>query len=154
MRQRWIRIGILAVVLLAVVFGARLIIRIWHDGNAEAEERISLGALIAVALVMIVTAIWWGRLRPIGEVVADLAGAAVPVCVLNVLVGPFVLGTTPAQIGAGDSFNAVWLFAAFTGGGVLIGLLLVIMVGQDYKSRSLKNFAESKLTKPRRAVRR
>jgi hypothetical protein len=153
-RQRWLRIGILAGVLLVVVFGARLIIRIWHDGNAEAEEQISLGALIVVALVMMVAAIWWGRLRPIGVVVADLAGAAVAICALNVLVGPFVLGTTPAQIGAGDSFNAVWLFAGFAGGGVLVGLLLLIAVGRDYKSQSLKRFAESKLTKPKRAVRR
>jgi hypothetical protein len=154
MRGRWLRIGILAVVLLAVTFGGRLIIRIWHEGNIDAEEQIALGALGAVALVMMVAAIWWGRLRPIGVVVADLAGAAVPACTVNVLVGPFVSGTTPAQIGAGDSFNAVWLFAAFAGGGVLIGMLLLIMIGKDYKSQSLKRFAESKLTKPRRPVRR
>jgi hypothetical protein len=154
MRQRWLRIGILAGVLLVVVFGGRLVIRIWHEGNVDAEERISIGALIAVALAMLVTAIWWGRLRPMGVVVADLAGAAVPVCALNVFVGPFLAGTTPAQIGAGDSFNAAWLFAVFAGGGVLIGLLLLIMVGRDYKSQSLKRFAESKLTKPKRPVRR
>jgi hypothetical protein len=154
MRQRWLRIGILAGALLVVVFGGRLIIRIWHEGNVDAEEQISLGTLGAVALVVLVTAIWWGRLRPMGVVVADLAGAAVPVCTLNVIVGPFLAGTTPAEIGAGDSFNAVWLFAAFAGGGALIGMLLLIMVGKDYKSQSLKRFAESKLTKPHRPVRR
>lgn len=154
MRQRWLRIGILAGVLLVVAFGGRLIIRIWHEGNVDAEEQISLIALGLVALAMMVAAIWWGRLRPLGVVVADLAGAAVPVCALNVFVGPFVTGTTPAQIGAGDSFNAAWLFAAFAGGGVLIGMLLLITAGKDYKSRSLKAFAESRLTKPRRAVRR
>jgi hypothetical protein len=152
-QRRWLRIGILAVVLLAVIFGGRLVIRIWHEGNADAEERISLYTLGAVALVMLVTAIWWGRLRPIGVVVADLAGAGVPACAINVIAGPFISGTTPAQIGAGDSFNAVWLFAGFAGGGVLVGLLLLITVGKDYKSRSLKLFAESKSTKPRRAVR-
>lgn len=154
MGQRWLRIGILAGVLLVVVFGARLIIRIWHEGNIDAEEQISLGALIAVAVVMLVTGIWWGRQRPLGVVVADLAGGAVPIGALNVFVGPFVSGTSPAEIGAGDSFNAGWLFAGFAGGGALIGLLLLIMVGQDYKSKSLKHFAEAKRTKPQRAVRR
>jgi hypothetical protein len=154
MKARWLRIGILAAALLAISIAARLVVRIWFEGEIDAEERVTLITLGAIAVVMAVSAIWWGRLRPMGIVIADLAGAAVAAAAVNLLAGPFVSGTTPAQVGVGDSFNAAWQYAAAAGGGALIGLLLLIMVGKDYKSQSLKRFAESKLTKPRRPVRR
>jgi hypothetical protein len=154
MRDRWLRIGILAGALLAIALIGRLVVRIWFDGEIDAEERITLITLAAIGLTMAVLAVWWGRLRPIGVVIADLAGAAVAAGLVNLFAGPFVNGSTPAQIGAGDLFNAAWQYAAAAAGGTLIGLLLLIMVGKDYKSQSLKRFAESKLTKPSRPVRR
>jgi hypothetical protein len=154
MKERWLRIGILAAVLLAVSLAGRLVVRIWFEGEIDAEERLTVLTLGALAVVMAVSAIWWGRLRSMGIVIADLAGAAVAAGILNLLVGPFVSGTTPAAIGVGDSFNAAWQYAAAVGIGTIIGLLLLIAAGKDYKSQSLKRFAESKLTKPRRPVRR
>jgi hypothetical protein len=154
MRDRWLRIGILAGALLAIALIGRLAVRIWFDGEIDAEERITLITLAAIGLTMAVLAVWWGRLRPIGVVIADLAGAAVAAGLVNLFAGPFVNSSTPAQIGAGDLFNAAWQYAAAAAGGTLIGLLLLIMVGKDYKSQSLKRFAESKLTKPSRPVRR
>lgn len=127
MRDRWLRIGILAGVLLAICVVGRLVVRIWFDGEIEAEDRIALLTLGAVGVVMAVSAIWWGRVRPMGVVIADLAGAAVAVGLLNLFAGPFINRTTPAQIGAGDLFNAAWQYAAAAGGGALIGLLLLII---------------------------
>lgn len=154
MRERLLRIGILAGVVLAICVIGRLVVRIWFDGEVETEERVALLTLGAIGVVMAVVAIWWGRLRPLGVVIADFAGAAVAAGLVNLFLGPFINGTTPAQIGAGDLFNAAWQYAAAAGGGALIGLLLLIMVGKDYKSQSLKRFAEARLTKPRRPVRR
>jgi hypothetical protein len=154
MRDRWLRIGILAGVLLAICVVGRLVVRFWFDGETDTEERIALITLGAIGVVMAVVAIWWGRLRPLGVVVADLAGAAVAAGLVNLFAGPFLNSTSPAQIGAGDLFNAAWQYAAAAAGGAVIGLLLLIMVGKDYKSQSLKRFAEAKLTKPRRPVRR
>jgi hypothetical protein len=154
MRQRLLRLGIVAAALLVISLAGRLVVRIWFDGEVDAEQRVTWITLGAIAVAMAVTAIWWGRLRPIGVVIADLAGAAVAAGLVNLFAGPFVNGTTPAQIGAGDLFNAAWQYAGAAGGGGLIGLLLLIMVGKDYKSQSLKRFAESRLTKPRRPVRR
>ncbi|HEY8473492.1 MAG TPA: hypothetical protein VIL37_12770 [Natronosporangium sp.] len=154
MRERWLRIGILAGVLLAICVIGRLVVRIWFDGEIESEERVAWITLGAVGVVLAGVAIWWARLRTIGVVVADIAGAAIAAGLVNLLFGPFINGTTPAQLGAGALFEAAWQYAAAAGLGTLIGLLLLIAAGKDYKSQSLKRFAEAKLTKPRRPVRR
>ncbi|MPZ28888.1 MAG: hypothetical protein GEV12_21435 [Micromonosporaceae bacterium] len=154
MRKRWLRIGILAGALFVINVAGRLVVRLGSIEEVDSQDRVTLLTYAAVGLLMAVLAIWWGRLRPLGVVVADLAGAAVAAGVLILLVGPFVSGTSPAAVGVGDSFNVAWQFAGFVAGGSLLGMLLLIMVGRDYKSRSLKQFAESKLTKPHRPVRR
>ena len=154
MKARWMRIGILTGVLFAINVIGRLVVRIGSIEEPDTQDLVTLLAYGAVALSMAVLAIWWGRLRPMGEVVADLAGGAVAAGVLILLVGPFVSGTSPAAIGVGDSFTVAWQYAGFAAGGGLVGLLLLIMVGRDYKSQSLKRFAEAKLTKPHRPVRR
>lgn len=154
MRQRWLRIGILAGVLFAINVVGRLVVRLGSVDSIDSQERVTLLTYAVTAVVMAAVAGWWVRLRPMGVVVADLAGGAVGALVLILLAGPFVSGTSPAEVGAGDSFEAAWQYAGFAGGGALVGLLLLIMVGKDYKSQSLKRFAEAKLTKPRRPVRR
>lgn len=154
MRERWLRIGILAAVLFAANAAGRLVVRFGSIDDVDTQQRVTLLTYGVIALVMAGLAGWWVRLRPMGVVVADLAGGAVGAGVLILLVGPFLSGTTPAQVGAGDSFEAAWQYAGFAVAGALVGLLLLVTVGRDYKSQSLKRFAESKLTKPHRPVRR
>jgi hypothetical protein len=154
MRQRWLRIGTLAGALFLVNLIGRLVVRLGSIEDGDTRDLVTLLAFGVVAVVMAVAAIWWGRLRPTGEVVADLAASALAAGVVILLVGPFVSGTTPAAVGAGDSVTAAWQFAGFAAGGALVGLLFLIMVGRDHKSQSLKRFAEAKLAKPRRPVRR
>jgi hypothetical protein len=74
--------------------------------------------------------------------------------VLTIFIGPFISGSQPFAAGAGAFFSQIWLYAGFTAGGVLLGYLLLTALGRDYRSQSLKRFAEAKLTKPRRVVRR
>lgn len=154
MRERWLRIGILAGALFAINLVGRLVVRLGSMEDADTQDTVTLVTYGAVALLMAVLAGWWARLRSVGVVVADLAGGAVAAVLLILLVGPFVSGTSPAAVGAGDSFEAAWQFVGFAAGGTLVGMLLVIMLGKDYKSQSLKRFAEAKLTKPKRPVRR
>jgi nucleoside permease NupC len=154
MRERWLRIGFLAGALFVINVVGRLVVRLGSVDEVDTQELVTLVTYGVVGLVMGVVAGWWVRLRPLGVVVADLAGGSVAAVVLILLVGPFVSRTSPAAVGVGDSFEAAWQFIGFAGGGALVGMLLVIMVGRDYKSRSLKRFAEAKLTKPHRPVRR
>jgi hypothetical protein len=154
MRERWLRIGILAGVVFAMSVAGRLVVRLGSIDDPDTQGNVTWATYGAIGLVLAVVAVWWGRIRPIGVVVADLAGGAVAGCLLNLFVGPFVSGTTPGEVGAGDTFEAAWQFAGFAGGGALVGLLLLIMVGKDHKSQSLKRFAEARKTKPHRPVRR
>jgi len=43
---------------------------------------------------------------------------------------------------------------AAAGGGAVLGMLVAIALGRDYRSRALKRYTELKLAKPRRVVRR
>ncbi|QSB13856.1 hypothetical protein JQS43_20235 [Natronosporangium hydrolyticum] len=150
MRERLLRIGILAGVLFAVNVVGRLIVRIGGVEEVTAQQRWTLVAYGVIGLAMAVAGVSWARRRPLGIVAADLAGAAVAAGVLVLTVGPFVSGTTPAEVGAGDSFEAAWQYAGFAAGGAAVGVLLLTMLGLDYRSQSLKRFAEAKSTRPAR----
>lgn len=107
-----------------------------------------------VALVLAVVAFRWGRDRPLGVLVADMAGAVVLACLATVLIGPAVFGANPVGGGAGEFFAQIWLYGGFSAGGFLLGYLLLVVLAKDYRSRQLAEFAKAKLSKPRRVVRR
>lgn len=153
MVRRWLWIGVVGAVLFALNVVNRLWVRIGSVEDPERQEVIGLYSLIAMALVMAVVAVLWGRQRPGGEVVADLAGAGVLGILLTVVAGPFVSGGTPNGDGITETMAQLGLLAAFIGGGALAGMCLLIMLGKDYRSRSLARFAASKLSKPQRVVR-
>jgi len=154
MRERWLPVGVLAVGLFAINVVARLVARLWFNGDLAAADRITLLMLLAVGLVSLVTAAVWSRSRPVGRWVADLAAAAFVGLLLAIFVGPFISGTTPFADGAGEFFKQVWQWSGFVVGGAAIGFMVVTALGLDYRSQSLKRFAEAKLAKPRRVVRR
>ena len=69
---------------------------------------------------------------------AALVGLPAP----TVLVGPAVFGANPFAGGAGDFFAQIWLYAGFSVGGFLLGYLLLVVLGRDYRSRQLAAYAE------------
>lgn len=154
MRERWLRIGVLAAVLFAINVAARLVARLAFDSDDDKQTTLGLLSLAAVGLVFAVMAFVWGRDRPLGVLVADLAGAAVIGCALTIFVGPFISGEGPFSDGAGIFFGQIWQYAGFSGGGTLLGFLLLTALGLDHKSQTLKRIAETRLAKPRRPVRR
>ena len=154
MKQRWLRIGLLAGIVFALNVIGRLVVRLGSIEDVETQDRVSLFTLIAIAVAMATTAVVWGRQRPQGDVVGELAGAAVAGGVLSLFVGPFASDSTPVADGLNVFLAEAGIYAGFAGGGALVGLLLLIMLGKDYKSRSLARYAEEKLAKPRRPVRR
>lgn len=150
MRRRWMRVGALAVGLIAINAVARLVVRIWHQFNFDAQDRIAMIALGAVALTMAVMALVWGRRFPQGVAVADLGIAAAVGGLVSILAGPLIAGFSPFREGTAGFFSQVGLYAGFAGGGALIGMCILIALGQDHRSRSLQRYAESRLTRPRR----
>ena len=153
-QQRWFPIAALAVGLFAINLVARLVIRFGFDSEDAAQSR---ATIIMFGLIGLVLAVWTflvaQRRRP-SEWLPDAAFAAVGAMLLSVLVGPFVSGGQPFADGAGTFFAQIWLYAGFAIVGTLLGYWVAVMLGRDYRSRSLKAFTQARMAKPRRVVRR
>ena len=154
-QQRWFPIAALAVGLFAINVVTRLVIRLAFNGNDGAESKASI---VMFALIGLTLAAWTFRAaqrrKPIDWLVPDLVLGAAGGMLLTVLVGPFVSGNQPFDDGAGNFFSQIWLYAGFAIVGTLIGYWTSMVLGRDYRSRSLKAFAERSAARPRRPVRR
>ena len=154
MRQGWRPIAVLAVVLFAINVVTRLVVRLWFEGNATAESRASIVMFALIGLVLAAVVFVRCQRVPPGTWLPEIVAAAVGGLLLTVLVGPFVSGDTPFQGGAGAFFSQVWLYGGFAIAGALLGYWIATALGRDHRSKTLKAFAEAKLSKPRRVVRR
>lgn len=154
MRERWLPVGVLAGVLFAVNVVARLVARIAFAGDAEVQDRLSLAMFAVIGVILAVVAFRWGGRHPVGRWGADVGAAVLVAMALTIFVGPFISGSYPFANGAGEFFSQIWLYAGFTGGGALVGYLVLTALGWDHRSRSLKRLAEAKTAKPPRVVRR
>jgi len=153
-QQRWFPAAALAVGLFAINVIARLVIRLGFENENAAAGRATVVMFSVIGLTLAVwTFLACQRKRPSGWL-PDLVAGAVAALLLTVLVGPFVSGGQPFKTGAGDFFFQVWLYAGFAIAGTLLGYWVAMMLGQDYRSRSLKAFTELRKAKPRRVVRR
>jgi hypothetical protein len=147
-------VGVLAGLLFAVNAIARVVVKLVAADSDRNQIGVGLVALSAVGVVMVGAAYWWARRHPMPRVLADLAVAVGVACLLSVLVGPLLVGSRPLAEGAGLFLREIWTYVAFAGGGALFGLLVVMALGQDWKSQAWKRYAEQARSRPRRAVRR
>jgi prolipoprotein diacylglyceryltransferase len=154
MRQRWVPVAVLAAVLFAINVVTRLVVRLGFEGSDTAQNRASLIMFAVIGLVFAVVVFVRSREVPPSRWLPVLVVAAVTGMLLTILVGPFVSGDTPFTNGAGAFFSQVWLYGGFSIVGSLLGYWIATALGVDYRSKSLKAFAEAKLTRPRRIVRR
>lgn len=154
-QQRWFTIAALAVGLFAVNAVTRLVIRLGFKSDDSAQTKASIIMFAAVGLVL---AGWTftvaQRRRPSEWLVPDLVVGAVSAMLLTVLVGPLVSGGQPFDQGAGNFFAQIWLYCGFAIVGTLLGYWVAMVLGRDYRSRSLKAFTEVRAARPRRPVRR
>jgi hypothetical protein len=157
MRYRLLRVGVLAAGLFTLNATARLAARFGYgDGTAEhqmAQDNLAWVGWGALALILAVTAAWWARLRPIGEVAGEMAVAAGVAGLLYVTVGPFLSEPPRFLDGVGGAIVDLAVYLLVAGVGAAIGALIMIAAGLDHKSRLLKSYAQARSTKPRRAVR-
>jgi hypothetical protein len=153
-QQRWFPSAVLAVGLFAINVVTRLVVRLGFNGNDAAENRASIVMFFLIGVTLaVVTFIRAESVRVI-RWVPEVGSGALAGMLLTVLVGPFISGDTPFSGGAGNFFAQVWLYAGFAIVGVLLGYWLATALGRDYRSRSLKAYAQARAAKPRRVVRR
>ena len=157
MRSRLLRVGALAGTLFAINVVARVLARFaYGDGTPEhvaAQDRLTWLGWGAVALVMAVTAAWWAQRRPQGVVAGELAGAGAVAGLLFAVGGPFISEPPRFEDGVGGAIIQFAVYLLVVGIGALVGMLVVIALGLDHKSRELKRYARSRSTRPRRALR-
>ena len=153
-QQRWFPIAALAIGLFAINVVARLVIRFGFQDDDAAEDR---ATIVMFAIIGLTLAIWTflsaQRRRP-SEWLPRVGFGALGGMLLTVLVGPFISGSQPFRNGAGDFFSQIWLYAGFAIVGTVLGYWLAMLLGRDYRSRSLKAFAEQRKANPRKVVRR
>jgi hypothetical protein len=154
MRERWLPVGLLAGALFGINVVARLVTRFTAKDDVARQDVITLVTLAAIGLTIGAVAFAWSRRRPLHRLLADLGAAAGVALLLSIFVGPFISGTTPFAAGAGAFFGQIWQYGAAVIIGTALGFSVATALGLDYKSRSLKRYADSHLSKPRRVVRR
>ncbi|MGC9668819.1 hypothetical protein ACNTMW_19955 [Planosporangium sp. 12N6] len=154
MKQRWLPVGVLGGALLAANVIARWVVRLFGSNNDGFTTRIGMVALATVAVVMAVAAFWWARRQPMARVLGDLALGALVGCLLSVLVGPLLVGTTPLRDGVDFFINQILYFLGIAAAGTVFGLLVVMALGRDHKAQSWKRYEEQLRSRPRRVVRR
>jgi hypothetical protein len=110
------------------------------------------------AVVGLTVAVWTfvasQRRRPSEWLLPDLVFGALTGMLLTVLAGPFVSGGYPFDSGAGYFFSQIWLYGGFVIAGTVLGYWAAMMLGRDYRSRSLKAYTQARSAKPRKVVRR
>jgi hypothetical protein len=153
-KQRWLPVGVLGGALFATNVIARWVVRLFAGQDDKFTTRIGVVALVTIAVVMAAAAYRWARRYPTPRVIGDLALGALVGCLLSVLISPLLVGTTPIKDGVDFFINQILYFLALAAGGTVFGLLVVMALGQDYKSQSWKRYAEQFRSKPRRVVRR
>jgi hypothetical protein len=140
--KRWVRVGVLALVIFVVNGLSRFIT--WKADIVKDTEQLRLG-LVALAFVTLIIAVatgWWAVRYPFGRIFADV-GAAVGIGgLLSVLIGPFLGGATPFAGGLGFFVGQVLMFAGLAAVGVFLGYVSVVALGKDWKSRGLKRYEE------------
>jgi hypothetical protein len=154
MKERWLPVGILAGILFLINFAGRLAVQFWAKDNDDRQINIGLTAFVLIGVAMVGAAVRWIRRYPMQRAWGDLLAAIGAGGLAAIFIGPLLLLGSPFHGGAGDFFRQIWLYLGLTLGGAIFGMLIVMTLGQDWKSRAWKRYAEQATSKPRKVVRR
>jgi hypothetical protein len=152
-KNRWVRVGLLAAGILLVNVASRFItwkFKIVDESQLTKLDAVLIG-LLAV-LVMAATA-WWAVRYPFPRVFADVGFAVLAGVLLCLTVAPIAGGQHPFTESLGV---LVAEFVVFTGVIAVFGFLAflaVVTLGKDWKSRGLRKYQQNYLKRPHRTVR-
>jgi hypothetical protein len=154
MDKRYKPIAYVAGGLFVMIAVAQALIHFGFHDHDQPSFVIALICDIVVGLTFCVFGCWayirFPGTRAVGEILATWGIA----CLLIVLVAPLAGASYPFHSGAGDFFQGIWIFAAVGLGGALLGALIAVGSGKDYRAQALARFQMTAQAKPRRVVKR
>jgi hypothetical protein len=153
MRARWLPVGLVALGIFAINVAARVGTRQFEIVDPDDQVLLGLIGMIAVAVLLVAVTARWAVRHPLGRVVADLGLAVVVGSALSLVFGPFAAGSRPFVEGLGAFVGQVVMFLGIAAVGLLLGFLIVVALGKDWKSRGLRNYELNYQRRPRRPVR-
>jgi hypothetical protein len=152
MKQRWIRVGLLALAIVVVNVVSRFVT--WKfDLKDGAQDTAGLIAILVVAAVLAGATAWWAVKFPFTRAFADLGAATIVAALVALILGPFAGGTKPFEEGLGLFVGEFLMFLGVAAVGAVLGFLAVVALGKDWKSRGLRRYEERYAKRPHRSVR-
>lgn len=152
-----------------VIFLANIIVRILgltvYRKSDNGQINSGLVFLAVLAVIMVVAAYWWSVRYPSSRALPELGLVLLSATIACVLIGPVFSGAlsrlhhpkvsaNPFDGGAGLFFSEIWHLLGIGIGGAIIGLLVAMAIGRDYRAQQLKEFTKTVGSKPHRVVRR
>jgi hypothetical protein len=153
MRQRWTRVGLLALAIVVINVVSRFVT--WKFDLVSEDQQSALGfvAIIIVAVVLVGATAWWSIRFPFTRAFADLGVATIVGALLSLILGPFAGGAKPFAEGLGLFVGEFLMFLGIAAVGAVLGFLAVVALGKDWKSRGLRRYEERYSKRPHRSVR-
>lgn len=149
-RERWLPVVILMAALVAVNGVARFVV--WQAEVADDDNQILIGLLatIVAALLCVPAGVRWAYRYRMSRVVADIGLAVVVAALLVVLVAPYFGGSTPLAEGFGFAVRQFLFYGGVMAFGAALGVLGIVTLGKDWKSRGWKRHEDQMRRKPKR----
>jgi hypothetical protein len=120
-----------------------------HHGVQDAVGIIEI-ALIGVVVAAVMFR--WASRMPLVEVMPRTLAAIAIGCVASVLISPLAGGSYPFKGGAGDFFLRVWIFLGVSLAGMLLGYVVAVAMGRDYRAQALKGMERARPAAANRAA--
>jgi len=154
LRHRWTPILLVAAGLFAINVISRVIL--WATGVQSDVKMTEAGfySMLAMALVGGYAGFRWAKRYEMVRVVGEVSAAIVIATLLAVFVGPLIVGLSPVDGGTGIVLRQLGLCFAVCALGAFVGLLIVLAMGADRKSRAWKATEDRLRAKPRRVAKR
>jgi hypothetical protein len=142
-KQRWLRVGLLALGLFAVNVIARVVTEVGDVTTDSGRDLVAYGGMAAVFVAVAVAGAWWAVRYPFSRIVFDVGAAVIIFALLSILVGPLFVGDSPFASGLAFIVGQILLLIAVGLVGGLLGFAATVTVGKDWKSRGLRQFEQT-----------
>jgi len=152
MKNRWVRVGLVALAIFLINALARLISNLTTSdaeaaqvaaGLSAGEKPVAVIGVGAIVVLMAVAGAWWAVRYPFQRLFFDLGAAAIVGALLALLIGPFAGGSVPFDEGLGTFVGEFLQFLGLAALGGFLGFIAMIAFGKDWKSRGLRRYEEN-----------